>query len=146
MYACTILSRASFIVIVPLLSSLILRTKDDLRNFKKLVDYGFIGLHGHIRIENMDKFLEFVEKGQDILKELAPMRFEWEIAYSETNNYTEQFYAKEFYNSLEIFLIRSFLDISSFTLISKSLQIFSSFFRFIFLSSFLTFSSPFGTL
>lgn len=74
---------------------------DDLRNFKKLVDYGFIGLHGHIRIENMDKFLEFVEKGQDILKELAPMRFEWEIAYSETNNYTEQFYAKEFYNSLE---------------------------------------------
>ena len=73
---------------------------DDLRNFKKLIDYGFIGLIGKIRIEKMEDFNYFIKEGKDILTQLAPNRFIWEIAYNESNNYTEKFYAQEFYNSL----------------------------------------------
>lgn len=78
----------------------LVRNLEDLKNFKKMIDYGFIGLRAMVQIEKIDDLVFLLKEGKEIFDELAPTRFEWEIAYSENNNYNEKFYQQEFFNTL----------------------------------------------
>lgn len=73
---------------------------EDLKNFKKMLDYKFIGLKGIIKIDGIEELKEFLKEGKEILDEITPSRFVWEMAYNKDNNYNEQFYKREFYNTL----------------------------------------------
>lgn len=72
----------------------------DLINFKKLVDCNFINLRATIRIEDINEFENFIKENRELIKELKA-KLEWEIAYNNEGNYTEDFYMKDFHTCLQ---------------------------------------------
>ena len=77
-----------------------IKNKEDLIKFSQLKRYNFINAIGNIRIESLDELTKAI-KETNVLQEISPSSFLWELAYSQTNNYNETFYQKEFYNTLK---------------------------------------------
>lgn len=79
---------------------IIVRNIDDLKNFQKLLDYHFLHLKAEIRVEKLNDFITLIQEGKEIINQYSSLKFIWRIGYKEDNNYTEDFYAQEFYNTL----------------------------------------------
>lgn len=69
---------------------IVIRNSQDLKNFIKLINFGFINLKAEINIEKVDDYINFLKENNYLLKKYYN-RIHYNLVFNENNNYSEKF-------------------------------------------------------